>query len=122
MSSATSRRAVKTETLPYRPADELSSLIAQIAVILTASKADGESQPSSRPMPTRVLLTVEEAAKRLGIGKTKAYSLVMAGDLESVQIGRLRRIHTDSVNEYAARLVAEHNGSKCRNAAVRRIA
>ncbi|MFI9008835.1 helix-turn-helix domain-containing protein [Actinosynnema sp. NPDC053489] len=63
--------------------------------------------PTQRHMPTRVLLTVEEAAERLGIGKTKAYTLVKSGDLESVLIGRLRRIHVDAIDRYAARLVAE---------------
>jgi excisionase family DNA binding protein len=66
-------------------------------------------------MPTRVLLTVEEAAESLGIGKTKTYSLVMAGEIASVQIGRLRRIHIDSIREYAARLVAHQAAN--RNAA-----
>jgi excisionase family DNA binding protein len=60
-------------------------------------------------MPERVLLTVEEAAKQLGIGKTKAYQLVRSGDLGSVQIGRLRRIRRDAVAAYAAQLVTNHN-------------
>ncbi|HEX9334443.1 MAG TPA: helix-turn-helix domain-containing protein, partial [Pseudonocardiaceae bacterium] len=43
-------------------------------------------------MPERVLLTVEEAAKRLGIGRTTAFALVKTGEIVSVQIGRLRRV------------------------------
>jgi excisionase family DNA binding protein len=49
---------------------------------------------------------VEEAAERLHIGKTKTYALVKSGELESVLIGRLRRIHIDAVSAYAARLTA----------------
>jgi excisionase family DNA binding protein len=57
-------------------------------------------------MPERVLLTVEEVAERLGIGRTTTFRLVKTGEIESVRIGRLRRIHIDAVNAYAARLVA----------------
>lgn len=63
-------------------------------------------------MPERVLLTVEEAADRLNIGKTKAYALVKSEDLASVTIGRLRRIHVDAVAAYAARLVAEQTANR----------
>ena len=40
----------------------------------------------------RLLLTVEEAARRLGIGKTLAWELVWAGVLPSVRLGRCVRI------------------------------
>ena len=53
-----------------------------------------------------MLLTVEEAAERLHIGKIKTYALVKAGEIESVLIGRLRRIHVDAIDAYAARLAA----------------
>ena len=58
-------------------------------------------------MPARVLLTVEEAAQLLHIGKTKTYSLVKTGELESVLIGRLRRIHIDSIRAYTTHLVSQ---------------
>ena len=38
------------------------------------------------------LLTVEEAAKRLAIGRTKAYELVASGELQSVTIGQCRTV------------------------------
>jgi excisionase family DNA binding protein len=38
-----------------------------------------------------VLLTVEEAARRLRIGRTTCFRL-LAGELESVTVGRLRRV------------------------------
>ena len=62
--------------------------------------------PKPRQMPERVLLTVEEAAEQLGIGRTTIFRLVRSGEIESVRIGRLRRIHVDAVKAYAARLVA----------------
>ncbi|HJT04156.1 MAG TPA: helix-turn-helix domain-containing protein [Pseudonocardiaceae bacterium] len=63
--------------------------------------------PLPQPMPVRVLLTLEEAAERLHIGKTKTYALVKSGEIESVLIGRLRRIHIDAINSYAARLASQ---------------
>lgn len=54
-------------------------------------------------VPT-LLLRVEEAALRLGIGRTSLYRLVMTGEVESVQIGGLRRIPAPCLEEYVARL------------------
>lgn len=51
-----------------------------------------------------LLLTVEQAADRLGIGRTLAYALVSAGEIESVQIGRLRRIPADALPAFLDRL------------------
>lgn len=52
----------------------------------------------------RIVLTVEEAAERLGIGRTFMYSLVRSGAVESVTIGRLRRIPTDALVTYVEAL------------------
>lgn len=54
--------------------------------------------------PRPLLLKVEEAAERLGIGRTLMYSLVMSGEIESVPIGRLRRIPTECLDEFVRRL------------------
>lgn len=48
----------------------------------------------------RIVLTVEQAAERLGIGRTLMYSLVSSGAVESVTIGRLRRIPADALVRY----------------------
>jgi excisionase family DNA binding protein len=55
---------------------------------------------------TPVLLTVEEAAERLGIGRTTMYALVSNGAIESVTIGRLRRIPPECLDAYVASLLA----------------
>jgi excisionase family DNA binding protein len=54
--------------------------------------------------PTLVLLTVEEAAWRLRIGRTTCFRLVLAGEIESVMVGRLRRVPVDAVPAYVAKL------------------
>ncbi|WP_030344280.1 helix-turn-helix domain-containing protein [Streptomyces californicus] len=52
---------------------------------------------------TLVALTVEEAARRLGIGRTKLYEYVSTGEIASVKIGSLRRIPAEAVNEFLTR-------------------
>jgi excisionase family DNA binding protein len=51
-----------------------------------------------------LLLTVEEAAKRLRLGRTLVYRLIASGELESVTVGRLRRVPAECLNEYVATL------------------
>lgn len=85
---------------------EVADLLARLAILISKQSPDTEA-PVSDPIPLRVLLTVEEAAERLHIGKTKTYALVKAGEIESVLIGRLRRIHIDALNSYAARLASQ---------------
>jgi len=53
---------------------------------------------------TRLLLTPEEAAELLGIGRTKVYELMLTNALESVKIGTARRIPTDALTEFVATL------------------
>jgi excisionase family DNA binding protein len=56
------------------------------------------------PPAAHVLLTVEEAARRLNIGRTTMYSLVSAGAIESVTIGRLRRVPAECLDTFVATL------------------
>ncbi|MFE7430906.1 excisionase family DNA-binding protein [Streptomyces sp. NPDC057545] len=56
---------------------------------------------------TLVLLTVEEAARRLSIGRTTCYQLIRSGELESIPVGTLRRIPADAPGKYVARRRAE---------------
>ncbi|GGQ44007.1 excisionase family DNA-binding protein [Couchioplanes azureus] len=53
---------------------------------------------------TPLVLTVEQAAQRLGIGRTLMCALVASGEIESVTIGRLRRIPDQCLIEYVNRL------------------
>ncbi len=58
----------------------------------------------------KVLLTVEEAAARLNLGRTSVFALIKNGQIASVRIGRARRIPAREVEAYAERLVAEQCG------------
>lgn len=54
-----------------------------------------------------LLVSVEEAAAQLSIGRTQAYALVQRGALKSVKIGRTRRVILASLNEYILKLLTE---------------
>ncbi|WP_327183892.1 excisionase family DNA-binding protein [Streptomyces sp. NBC_01334] len=62
--------------------------------------------------PSLVLLTVEEAARRLQIGRTLCYRFVSSGELESITLGHLRRIPADAVPEFATRLRKRQNPTR----------
>jgi excisionase family DNA binding protein len=81
---------------------KIFALFQQLAELLT--EQDSPNVPAPRPAPERALLTVEEAAERLHIGRTRMFELVKSGQIESVQIGRLRRIHPEAIEVYARRL------------------
>ncbi|MGH4020638.1 MAG: helix-turn-helix transcriptional regulator, partial [Pseudonocardiaceae bacterium] len=66
------------------------------------------NQPTPADTPARTLLTVEEAAHRLSIGRTTMYALLKARAIESIRVGRrLRRVPADTITDYVARLAAE---------------
>ena len=52
----------------------------------------------------RLLLTVEEAADRLGIGRSLMYQLISGGKIASIRVGRLRRVPLESLTDYVAAL------------------
>ncbi|MGW2708277.1 helix-turn-helix domain-containing protein [Streptomyces sp. NPDC001356] len=57
--------------------------------------------------PAPVLLTVEEAAQCLRVGRTTCYALIRTGELESLMVGGLRRVPADAPAAYLARRRAE---------------
>jgi len=57
--------------------------------------------------PVRLLLTVPEAARALAIGRTTAYELIRAGELEVVHIGRCARVPLEAVQALVARRRAQ---------------
>ena len=58
----------------------------------------------------KLLLTAEEAAEIIGVGKSKMYELVRRGAIESVRIGRCRRIPHDALATFVERLRVEASG------------
>lgn len=51
-----------------------------------------------------LLLSVGEVARALGVGRSKTYELIAAGELEVVHIGRCARVPLVSAEAYVERL------------------
>jgi excisionase family DNA binding protein len=64
-----------------------------------------DSALSESPM----LLTVEEAARLIRIGRTTTYELVMRGRIQSVKVGRRRLVVRQGLNRYVAELLASQS-------------
>jgi excisionase family DNA binding protein len=81
--------------------------LAQIAQLLDVPedslRALITARGSDQGDTTLVGLTVAEAARRLGIGRTKMYEYVSSGAIRSVKIGSLRRVPAEAVGEFLAR-------------------
>ena len=60
--------------------------------------------PEQTESPPRLLLTVEEAAERIGICRSNMFKLIRQGDVESVTIGRLRRVTPTALEDFVRRL------------------
>lgn len=61
--------------------------------------------PQSNEPQYRLLLTVEEAAKALGMGRSKVYMLITQKRFPSVKVGASRRIPLNALEEYVAQLI-----------------
>ena len=55
----------------------------------------------------KLLLTPEETAQTLGVGRPKVHELLRSGRLRSVKIGKSRRVPVDAVEAFIAELLAE---------------
>ena len=50
-------------------------------------------------------MTPEEAARRLSVGRTTVYELMSTGELQSVNIGRCRRVPVSSLALFVSSLI-----------------
>jgi excisionase family DNA binding protein len=57
--------------------------------------------------PAPLLLSVEEAAAQLRIGRSRMFDLIRRGEVLSVKVGGSRRVPYDSVKAYVDRLVSK---------------
>jgi excisionase family DNA binding protein len=67
---------------------------------------DDQSDADSGTCGRTLLLTVEEAASLLRLGRTSTYELVMRGRIQSVKIGRRRLVVRDGLTRYVTELLA----------------
>lgn len=88
------------EQLMYR-AREMAEVLGP-----TSATADATSRAER---PPRLLLTVEEAAERIGICRSNMFKLIRRGEVQSVKVGRLRRVTPDALEDFVRRLSAEED-------------
>jgi len=79
----------------------------------TTSISCSGSSPGTRwrkgtlAMSDEILITVTEAARRLGLGRSATYVLIQRGELLSIKIGGSRRVAVADLAEFVERLRAE---------------
>jgi excisionase family DNA binding protein len=49
---------------------------------------------------TKRLLSAEDLARELGLGRTTAYSLLWSGTIPSMKVGRLRKVRREDLEGY----------------------
>jgi excisionase family DNA binding protein len=72
-------------------------LTAAVAELVAALREEVAPAPDSPP----VLLSIDEAARALGIGRSRLYDEIGAGRLRSIRIGRRRLVAGDAIAELA---------------------
>ena len=58
---------------------------------------------------SKKLLSVNEAATTLGLGRSLVYTLILNGEINSIKIGRARRIPPSAIESIARRLQHENS-------------
>lgn len=75
----------------------MTRLEVAVAELVDALRAEIAAEPITAPDR---LLSVDEAAERLGIGRTRAYGEIAAGRLRSVLVGRRRLVPSSAIAEF----------------------
>jgi excisionase family DNA binding protein len=74
------------------------------SIPLRASARRGRRPAPASGVGTRLLLTVEEAADCLGVGRTYMFPMISRGKVPSVRVGKLRRVKPEDLEDYVASL------------------
>ena len=97
---------VRPILLPVAPSNErgpmsdrLTTAVMELVAALRHEIAT-ERRPTERE-PDR-LLSIEQAARALGIGRTALYSEIGAGRIRSIKVGRRRLVPSSSITEVAS--------------------
>lgn len=93
------------------PTDHRRASKDELSPLSDARDEHGTLATPAHDDPTLVLLKVEEAARRLRIGRTTCFALIRTGELESVMVGGLRRVPADAPAAYVTRLRTAHHAA-----------
>ena len=66
-----------------------------------------DAAPAADLAAKPLLLSIEESAAQLRIGRSRMFDLIRRGEVLSVKVGGSRRIPYDSLKDYVNRLVTE---------------
>jgi excisionase family DNA binding protein len=69
------------------------------------------TEVGSRAEMPRLLLTVEEAAQRIGICRSNMFKLIREGEVRSVKVGRLRRVTPAALEDFVRQLTAKEESA-----------
>jgi excisionase family DNA binding protein len=77
-----------------------------VAVPRQATRSSAEAHNGAQPVEysSHLLLTVEQAAQKLNVGRSTLYGLLQSGRLKSVTVGRLRRVPAAALSEFVESL------------------
>jgi excisionase family DNA binding protein len=68
--------------------------------------------PLGIPLEAKLLLSVDEAATLMSLGRSIVYDLVMRQQIASIKVGRMRRIPVSALREYVQqRLIEDGRGA-----------
>jgi excisionase family DNA binding protein len=59
----------------------------------------------------QLLSKVERAARKIDVSRAFFYELIRSGEVESVKIGRSRRVSREALDRYVASLTGDGTGS-----------
>ena len=62
------------------------------------------------PDARRLAYTIEEAARLLSLSRSTLYELMAAGELETIKVGRARRVTEDQLQDFIRRHTAAEAG------------
>ena len=97
------QRTVKTHRRAVGAVEPAASDATNSARTLTDRRSTAEGRGAGAPL-VRLLLTFDEAAEVLGIGRTSLYRLVWAGKLTPVRIGRSVRFSCAQLEVFVSSL------------------
>jgi excisionase family DNA binding protein len=99
------RLSVETPQLWDRPPLHVISGLSPAPDSTGGDRDDLTDRPPPGDRPALVLLlSIPQAGKALGIGRSKIYELISDGELETVHIGRAVRLPVDTVETFVRNL------------------
>ncbi len=98
-------------SVPSRPGSLVGLVRLSNAASVDAESNIGPENPSTQAdrspaSPPALLLTIEEAAERLQVGRCTMQALLLSGEVQSFKIGRLRRVPPAALEAYIRRRMA----------------